>query len=229
MTIRIQQLSMNPIAAGGIRPGTQSNSFKDTFVRANNADIGTQWGQMYVATTSAAACSSSINANLLRFTESAAGSTRGMVWPLALSWMTQAVVNQFAETTVSAVPATFGVELAVVMRPQLSAALVNVGFYCLIWTGGVTTLKIQKAIWNGVNAAPTFTTLLDTGSTSVVGDVLRITARNSAGTWTLTATKNGTTIGSTTDNTIVQGMPGLEIALAGIETLDIAEFAAGTA
>jgi hypothetical protein len=228
MTIRIQNLSINPTNVGGIRAGSQATQFKDTFGRANSGDIGTTWGSLIAYGPGGGTfCAPTISANTLLFTQTGAGSTGSVIYPLPLAWMTQVIQNHFCEVTVSAIPATFGSRPCVVMRPQATANGAGVGFYLLEWDGGVSTLKIQKATWVGA-APPSQVNLLDTGVTAAVNDVLRLEARNAAGTWTLTAKKNGTVIGTTTDSsTIIQGMPAYFLGLAGTETLTMTEFAAG--
>jgi len=229
MGIRIQQLSMNPVTTGGIRPGTQANSFKDLFTRANASNLGQSWGAVNASTSSnGSQINVSLSANTALATPTGGATVECELWPLSLSWMTQVVQNQFSELTLSANSmVVFDVGVFCVFTPQFAPSS-NIGMYYLQWNG--TNIQIRRFVWNGNTTTLATATILSTiVATIAIGDVLRLEATNISGTWTLTAKKNGSVIGSTTDSTLIQGQPGWNVTNADgvVHTLALSEYAGG--
>jgi hypothetical protein len=228
----------NPSPTGGgvrIPLGSQlPNRFQDLFTRANAPNLGPAWLQAYyTSNTSNSQINASIGGNLATFIGSINSTNAGLIAPLPLAWMSQVVRNQFSEITIGTIGGSilgFGFGPACVFSPQMAANSTNNGFYFIQWNN--TNLQIFRYVYNGLfSSGAAATSLLTIATTVITGDVLRLEATNSGGTWTLTAKKNGTVIGTITDSTLIQGMPAMYMAVANGAAptpITISEFAGGT-
>lgn len=232
MTVRVSPL--NILGTVGVASNAQVGNFKDTFQRANGATWGPAWIDHFWTCTSAGNCANaSINSNLGVITSVAAQTTAKLLMPAPLVWISQRVQNQFSELTISSITTAFGIGPTVVtgLAPGSASGVgpLTQGLYLLEWNN--TNLQIIRFVYNGTNNNGAVSVVLNTAAVTIApGDVLRLEATNSGGTWTLNGKKNGTVVITTTDTALVQGMPGLYCALSSASaiTANLSEYAGGS-
>lgn len=230
----------NPSPAGStgsanVPVNSQTRQFKDTFTRANNANIGNTWGDsLAFSGSTGVTVVPQILSNKLRLTCGAA--TSGVLfYPIPLAWMTQAVMQtQFAEITIAANNTTsWDIAVAVVASQQITVPAGNVGYYGLDINPAAapgSMFQIMRVVYSGnPGAAHTVTNLGAAFGTWNLGDVIRLSAQNNgSGLWTLRGSQNGTVLSTQTDSNLTQGQPAFSAGLTGVTvSVDISEFAGG--